>query len=156
MVQLSTTLNLVRAMDAGIKRSSDYVSPIRTYIAGWPMPPHDVLFVGHSLAGGLAQILGASLGRAVVSVSGPGVFYSRLAFGLQRDAVFSHITHVRPEMDPIPAVDKLVGLIQMIPCPAHDSYKCHGLASTLQTVLAACGNPEGRAYQPSTLSSPVS
>jgi hypothetical protein len=156
MVALSSSLNLLRSMGSGLKRSGDYVAPIADYISGWPMPPHNVLFVGHSLAGGLAQILGATLGHPVVSVSGPGVGYSRIAFGLPRDAAYSLVTHLRPEMDPIPAVDKLVGLVQMLPCPAHDSYKCHGLASTLGTILHACGNEAGRAYQPSTLGAPVS
>lgn len=125
---------------------------------------HVPILTGHSLGGGIAQVIGARLGIPVVAFSPPGIGYSALRFGLHNFTDFQQgynvtnkssrvgvevakdlVTVVMPDFDEVPKVDKQVGNVQHIQC--RDKWgaplafdKCHDMRKTACELWRSCGD----------------
>eukprot|EP00928_Gymnodinium_smaydae_P012156 TRINITY_DN1441_c0_g1_i3.p1 TRINITY_DN1441_c0_g1~~TRINITY_DN1441_c0_g1_i3.p1 ORF type:complete len:609 (-),score=73.16 TRINITY_DN1441_c0_g1_i3:256-2082(-) len=102
---------------------------------------------GHSLGGGLAQIVGASLHAQTLVFSPVGVKYSTDRFGIDEEDVSRYVTVVQPRKDPVPRIDKQPGFVQLISCK-HSAFVCHGLVITAGELHATCGDTRGRIMIP--------
>ena len=90
------------------------------------------MVAGHSLGGGLAQIVGAKIGQPAVSFSGPGVLDTRHKFGLSRQLLINSVVNVIPSHDVVPLAGMLGGTVVTWDCH-NDPFVCH------MPMLAPCG-----------------
>lgn len=102
-------------------------------------------FTGHSLGGGLATILGQSMGLPAASFSGPGTHITSgpLALPIARPEL-EYV--VIPALDPVPRTDDHVGTIANINCRSEDPGRCHEIVRTCCELLSSCGDPLGRSF----------
>lgn len=125
--------------------SNYYQAPL-TYLKNNNIPQEDeyLLVVGHSLGGGVAQIVGANvyedISQNVMSfgLSSPGTFYSSKKFGFETESLqFTSVT-VLGERDPVPMTDKHVGLYEKIKCNREVSIDCHGTFQSICEMTNSC------------------
>jgi Lipase (class 3) len=98
---------------------------------------------GHSLGGGMASMLSQMLDVSSVSFSGPGMVISGGSFlppVLKPNLPFTII----PDLDPVPRVDKQVGVVADIRCLTLDPGGCHSVERSTCELLTSCGDPYGR------------
>lgn len=112
------------------------------------------VIVGHSLGGGLAATAGALAKVPTLAISPPGALYSMGRFagrGFDEGGVLSaadyerRVTVIQPFSDPVPMVDKQVGMVQKIECGLAP-VPCHMTTSTLSTLFESCRDPRGRKF----------
>lgn len=90
-----------------------------------------VLIVGHSLGGGIAEILASKFtDEGYVNVysfglSSPGTVFSSRKFGFSVQALDKSSTSLLPRRDPVSAMDMHGGVQQLIECNAKDMLGCH-------------------------------
>lgn len=109
----------------------------------------NIVFVGHSLGGGLAKLVGTQLNTSSISFSGPGLLYTRRKFGLKYGVTNKLVTQVTPRYDPVAKIDVQQGLEQHINCehelaPAGQETKCHAIKLTTCELATSCGDPRKR------------
>uniref|UniRef100_A0A7S1WRZ7 Fungal lipase-type domain-containing protein n=1 Tax=Alexandrium catenella TaxID=2925 RepID=A0A7S1WRZ7_ALECA len=109
-------------------------------------PGDDFVLTGHSLGGGLAQIVAAKLSIPALVWSAPGAEYSATRFGIQVQSLKRNVMVVVPDNDVVPRVDLQGGVVQPIECRTKKgaeefSFKCHSLVKTTCEVWRACGDP---------------
>jgi len=107
-----------------------------------------LILVGHSLGGGLAKLAGIALNNTavIVSISGPGISYSRAKYTETKDTLMETINkrifNIIHDRDIVPWADKQAGLIQQITCPkAFTRLQCHSINPIFCNLLENCGNP---------------
>jgi hypothetical protein len=107
-----------------------------------------LILVGHSLGGGLAKLAGIALNNTavVVSISGPGISYSRAKYSETENTLMETINkrifNIIHDRDIVPWADKQAGLIQQITCPkAFTRLQCHSINPIFCNLLENCGNP---------------
>merc|ERR1712048_1364303 len=85
----------------------------------------DIVLTGHSLGGGVAQVIGSRLGVSTLVFSSPGVGYSVKRFGMLKEdtmnghavqAAESKVVNVVPALDVVPRVDLQIAVTQQIEC----------------------------------------
>eukprot|EP01080_Neovahlkampfia_damariscottae_P007553 gene7553-11876_t len=101
----------------------------------------NIILTGHSLGGGIANIVGAKQKLKAITFSSPGVVFSRYKFGLTEKDINSVNINIIPRNDIVAKVDKQGGLMQYIDCPG-DWLKCHSLFTTLRELIRTCGSDE--------------
>ncbi|CAF2126748.1 unnamed protein product [Rotaria magnacalcarata] len=106
-----------------------------------------LILVGHSLGGGLAQLAGVAMNNtvAIVSISGPGISYSRAKYSETKDILMetidARVFNIIHDRDIVPWADPQVGLVQKITCPKEYSrLQCHYVNPILCNLLKSCGN----------------
>jgi len=108
--------------------------------------PKKLYITGHSLGGGLANVIGALAGIPAITFSSPGLRDS--AFIMQPSPTNSALTRrsitVAPQWDIVPKIDAQSGTLFPIECPYKDASMCHGLDATMCELLSACGDGGGR------------
>eukprot|EP00047_Mylnosiga_fluctuans_P017100 m.58737 g.58737 ORF g.58737 m.58737 type:complete len:748 (-) comp6922_c0_seq2:121-2364(-) len=107
-----------------------YHVPVQEYARS--ISDRNVVIVGHSLGGGLAQVVGATLGLPAVSFSGPGLMESRNKFRLTRQNLVDTVINVIPSHDLVPLAGALGGTVVNWDC-LHDAFACH------MPMVAPCG-----------------
>ena len=109
---------------------------------------HDenIVFVGHSLGGGLAKILGKLVGRQAISLSGPGInaFHSLWKSKGKNKFELTAIDII-PDLDIVPRVDISGGTIYRLLC-LKSPFKCHSKELSLCEPLIICKNPYAKEY----------
>lgn len=103
-----------------------------------------VLLTGHSLGGGISNIVGARNSVRSVGFAPPGVFYQRERFGIDIDSARLNNLAVIMSNDLVPHVDEQVGAVQPIRCPVSGAIACHSMSKHVCAIYYACGDPRGR------------
>jgi len=99
-----------------------------------------VIFVGHSLAGGLAKLMGKKFKKTVFSLSGPGItvfngIFEPDKYNLNFPTTFIDVT---PDMDMVPRIEKSGGTTFRIPCEK-GLGTCHSTAHSICMTSIMCG-----------------
>ncbi|KAJ3367296.1 hypothetical protein GGF31_007639 [Allomyces arbusculus] len=106
-----------------------------------------VVLVGHSLGGAVAQVIGSRLGVPALGVSSPGLGFSYLNFGTTLEKLTEWGTNIVPFSDPVPMCDEQVSTVVHLPCYQSVPSNCHKWRSTLRTLIDLCSgvDPAGNA-----------
>eukprot|EP00931_Biecheleriopsis_adriatica_P089176 TRINITY_DN63343_c0_g1_i1.p1 TRINITY_DN63343_c0_g1~~TRINITY_DN63343_c0_g1_i1.p1 ORF type:complete len:653 (-),score=92.27 TRINITY_DN63343_c0_g1_i1:21-1937(-) len=105
---------------------------------------YDVVVTGHSLGGGIAQILGSQTSSPTLTWSAVGVLYSMRRFGVTESDVIRNIVNVKPQRDAIPNIDVQPGFTQTIDCKHGTIISCHSVRKSGCEIYRGCGDPRGR------------
>ena len=107
---------------------------------------YELLFTGHSLGGGVAQIVASRLKCVAVVFSAPGVVLSRRKFKISLDDIDAFNVNVWAVGDLVPLIDQQSIKAQTIRCsPERMSYHCHSILHTIDEIEGSCGDGgEGR------------
>mmetsp|Transcript_76523 Transcript_76523/g.216352 ORF Transcript_76523/g.216352 Transcript_76523/m.216352 type:complete len:777 (+) Transcript_76523:98-2428(+) len=113
-----------------------------------------LVLTGHSLGGGIAQIVAADLDLPALVFSAPGLVFSARRFGVSVAAAHRSNVVVVPDGDIVPRVDDQAGVVQHIACrekygaPA-SALGCHSLVKTTCELWRVCGDALGRDFSAS-------
>ena len=122
---------------------SHYFSQIENYIKSIKPNRSAILVTGHSLGGGLANIVGAHLRLRSVGISAPGIMFAGGKLGLSTSQIRAWNSNVQPTKDIVPKIDMQGGLNQHIDC--HLSVgQCHSSAVTLCRLIESCGQANNK------------
>ncbi|KAI9221497.1 hypothetical protein BC828DRAFT_397412 [Blastocladiella britannica] len=98
-----------------------------------------VIITGHSLGGGVAQIVGARQGVPALALSSPGLGLSYRMYDIPSLANLTRWgVNIVPFLDPVPMADVQVGTVLSIPCNAAVPTNCHKWRNTLRTLMTLC------------------
>ncbi len=105
---------------------------------------YQLLFTGHSLGGGVAQVVAARLKGVAVVFSAPGLVLSRRKFKINLSDIDSFCINVCPIGDLVPLIDIQGIKAQNIRCSRERlSYHCHSILSTIDEIQGSCsGTPD--------------
>ncbi len=130
----------------------------------------NISVTGHSLGGGLATIVGTSLGLDAIAFSPPGLTQSRFKFvdpylnethpdprragrvvplrprlggGRHTGGAAQHSVNIIPTRDLVPSADYHFGLTQNTICVKTDPLYCHQLELAVCDLLTRCGDGHG-------------
>ncbi|EKE41385.1 hypothetical protein ENU1_057650 [Entamoeba nuttalli P19] len=101
----------------------------------------NVVLAGHSLGGGIANILGGEFGLMSFGISPPGTYLASKNFGTKKKDVPVVARAIIPEKDPIAALGEDGGLQMSIPCDKH-LFSCHSIKSSLCMIGKLCSDNE--------------
>ncbi len=108
-----------------------------------------LMFVGHSLGGGLAKIMGKIKNKQAISLSGPGVtaFVDYWKDEMQGTAKNFELTEIDiiPDMDLVPRVEVSGGTVYRLPCEA-GAFSCHSSKRSLCTAMIMCRDDYRKFY----------
>ncbi|CAE8616795.1 unnamed protein product [Polarella glacialis] len=104
---------------------------------------YDLIITGHSLGGGLAQIVGARVHASAVTWSPVGVLYNMDRFNMTERGVYRNIVDVQPDLDVVPLIDKQPGFTKRIACTA-TTLQCHSVRRSGCELYWICGDARGR------------
>ncbi|KAL7713159.1 Fungal lipase-type domain-containing protein [Entamoeba marina] len=96
-----------------------------------------VVLCGHSLGGGIANIIGSDVELNNIGISPPGIYLGRRSLGLSKQNLMSLTRAIVPERDPVAALGTSAGSTFTIPCYTN-SAKCHDLQNSLCMIGALC------------------
>jgi hypothetical protein len=99
---------------------------------------------GHSLGGGLSQIIASHVDVPALVWSPVGVGYSLDRFNVSKTRIYKRVTAVLPEHDAIVDIDMQLAMTQHILCRSTDPISCHLMSRSLCEMLAMCGDDRGR------------
>lgn len=105
---------------------------------------YDVVVTGHSLGGGMAQIIGADVGVPTLTWSAVGVLYSLDRFRITQDEVIRNVVNIKPMRDVIPQIDIQPGFTQTIDCNSGTIISCHSVRKSGCEIYKDCGDARGR------------
>merc|ERR1719296_528921 len=94
-------------------------------------PASKTIITGHSLGGGIGQVVAARAQLEMVAWAAPGVVYSAMRFGVDTNAA-KHIIAVNPDGDAVSKVDKHAGVVYQLGCLEPDgslgsAATCHSM-----------------------------
>ena len=99
----------------------------------------NIIFVGHSLGGGLAKFFGMKYHKESVSFSGPGI--TPLEFKLKKELNYKYyktnLIDVIPDYDIIPRIETSSGIRYRVLCNK-GFFECHGIERTICQIGATC------------------
>eukprot|EP01062_Namystynia_karyoxenos_P023310 TRINITY_DN19006_c0_g1_i1.p1 TRINITY_DN19006_c0_g1~~TRINITY_DN19006_c0_g1_i1.p1 ORF type:complete len:749 (+),score=159.53 TRINITY_DN19006_c0_g1_i1:130-2376(+) len=125
-------------------RGRTYYAPVEKYIAKLRAEgQREVIIVGHSLGGGLSQIIGARMGIPAVSMSGPGVVTLAHKLGVTRRDIDRYVTSVEPTNDLVPMIGSQGGSRLSVPCD-EVALNCHMPHWVMCELINQCGHPQRR------------
>ncbi|OHS96910.1 hypothetical protein TRFO_02022 [Tritrichomonas foetus] len=144
------TMNAIRkiwaaplAMAKGSTIVSKYVQELDDYYQNVShIFNNNIIFVGHSLGGGLAKLFGHIKGKAAISISGPGITLFQTLYPGKRkdlDSIFSE-ADIIPDGDPIPRVERSAATTYRTLCNK-GAGTCHGILHTICMVGLMCQTP---------------
>eukprot|EP00484_Ammonia_sp_Unknown_P008667 CAMPEP_0197080294 /NCGR_PEP_ID=MMETSP1384-20130603/214060_1 /TAXON_ID=29189 /ORGANISM="Ammonia sp." /LENGTH=315 /DNA_ID=CAMNT_0042519177 /DNA_START=58 /DNA_END=1005 /DNA_ORIENTATION=- len=104
-----------------------------------------IIILGHSLGGGIAQIVAAKLllneeANQVLSfgVASPGTKYSSKKFGFDVNSLHETSISVLPERDLVSQIDVHGGEIQIIKCDGEHALDCHSVETHFCEISENC------------------
>jgi len=108
-------------------------------------PTDKLVFTGHSLGGGIAQIVAAQLRQPAVVFSPPGMVYSAYKFDVDVQIAHRNTFVVMPDLDVVPRVDLQAGIVQHVDCRDKNGSsplptECHSLQKTTCELWRVCGD----------------
>jgi len=110
-----------------------------------------LILTGHSLGGGIAQLIGSVEGIRTVTFSpvGQAVTQSRFTGSLSRRdlPVANTAVSIVPSGDIVPKIDEQLGVSQRIACTAINPITCHSLWQTACELYRQCGDPRNRSVE---------
>jgi lipase ATG15 len=121
-----------------------YQRSIRDWMADSPVPDNGtVVYVGHSLGGGLAKLFAYEDTCPVISVSGPGIEVLMTTFSpdnpvVTNDVIVAAQAELIPDNDIVPRIEASTGVKFRILCN-QGLIKCHEATRTLCMVGIMCG-----------------
>jgi len=145
------------AMNNYLDDVSEYVNGIlpdwHDYVYDTDHNTDEVMMIGHSLGGGLANLVASKeYGQYMdynvppratsFGISPVGTAYSSYKFGFSWEAVTATETSVWAERDIVPMVDKHMGLYEIIPCTQTSFLQCHSVLTTLCQLWRQCTLPK--------------
>jgi len=112
----------------------------------------NVVLTGHSLGGGIAQIIANRLDLPAVVFSSPGIIYSAQSLQLSLETAERGTVVVVPDADVVPRVDLQAGAVQRIACRTPDGQglsaaSCHSLQRTTCELWRTCGDEADRDFR---------
>jgi len=122
-----------------------YYHPVLQYVS--KIKNRNVIIVGHSLGGAIAQIVGARLEQTAFAFSAPGIFYTRRKVGVSLQNIEKYTINIVPFKDPVTKIDKHGGLVQQIMCREKNPAECHSITLTMCELWRSC--------RPSTVAPPL-
>jgi len=140
----------------------DYVvgilPPWQSYVSNPLANTDEVMMIGHSLGGGIANIIASKEYQQYIKskvppritsfgVSPVGTVYSSKKFGFSWQAVTVTETSVWAQWDIIPKVDRHMGLYEVIPCMQASFIRCHSVLNTLCQLWRQCSLPKSALRQ---------
>ncbi|KAI9183667.1 hypothetical protein H9P43_004585 [Blastocladiella emersonii ATCC 22665] len=93
-----------------------YYEPVTDLVADLVARNRTVVMAGHSLGGGIAQIVAAKKGVPAMALSSPGLGLSYLNYNVTADAIARWSFNVVPFKDPVPMLDSQISTLMHIPC----------------------------------------
>ena len=100
---------------------------------------NNIIFIGHSLGGGLAKFFGLKYHKESVSFSGPGI--TPLEFKLKDELHYKYfktnLIDVIPDYDTIPRIETSAGIRYRVLCNK-GFFECHGIERTICQMGATC------------------
>ena len=100
---------------------------------------NNIIFIGHSLGGGLAKFFGLKYHKESVSFSGPGI--TPLEFMLKDELNYKYfktnLIDVIPDYDTIPRIETSAGIRYRVLCNK-GFFECHGIERTICQMGATC------------------
>ena len=100
---------------------------------------NNIIFVGHSLGGGLAKYFGLKYHKESISFSGPGI--TPLEFKLKEELKYKYfktnLIDVIPDYDIIPRIETTAGIRYRVLCNK-GFFECHGIERTVCQMGATC------------------
>ena len=100
---------------------------------------NNIIFIGHSLGGGLAKFFGLKYHKESVSFSGPGI--TPLEFKLKDELNYKYfktnLIDVIPDYDAIPRIETSAGIRYRVLCNK-GFFECHGIERTICQMGATC------------------
>ena len=130
----------------------NYDGPVYDYIKNEVIPIRNdsyVIITGHSLGGGLSQIVAARLYNdgysnndniMSFSISSPGTLYTSKKFGFSVDSLDKTSVSLLPRRDIVSTVDVHGGIIQMIECDAKQIFSCHSAQTSFCEMYQQCSD----------------
>jgi len=111
-----------------------------------------VVITGHSLGGGIAQIMANRLAVPAVVFSAPGIIFSAAHFNVSLETAEHETVVVEPDEDLVPRVDEQAGPVQRIACRKLDGTEghpqdCHSLKRTTCELWRVCGDAADRDFR---------
>ena len=104
----------------------------------------NVVMVGHSLGGGLAQIVGVRHNFTTFSFSGPGIKMSHRKFNIRDvESIDQLVVSIQPERDVVPMIDIQSLNVNHISCKK-STLDCHSMTRTICELVTQCGDIRGR------------
>lgn len=131
---------------------SDIYSPWDIYVKDIHSVGDQVMTIGFSLGGGLANIVASKEYAQYMEwkvpprttsygISPVGTIYSSRKFGFDWHAVTATETSIWTEFDIVPLIDRHMGLHQVIPCLQTSFTRCHSIVNTLCQLWGKCSLP---------------
>ena len=100
---------------------------------------NNIIFIGHSLGGGLSKFFGLKYHKESVSFSGPGI--TPLEFKLKDELNYKYfktnLIDVIPDYDTIPRIETSAGIRYRVLCNK-GFFECHGIERTICQMGATC------------------
>lgn len=106
-----------------------------------------LVLTGHSLGGGVAQLIGASEGISALGFSPVGATSATYRVGLSHAEapIESNAVAIVPWGDVVPLlIDMQTGVVQYISCNTFNVVRCHDLRRAACEIYRRCGDPRGR------------
>jgi len=107
---------------------------------------YELIVTGHSLGGGLAQIVAGQLNVEAVGWSPVGVLYDLAHFELDLYMSMRNVFNIVPEKDEVPRTDVQIGASQDIACSSRSRVACHSMDRTACELIMSCGDARGRTH----------
>jgi len=102
----------------------------------------DVIVVGHSLGGALANIIGNIYQLQNFGLSPPGTAYGGEIYDFDDVDVTKYMHAVVPQRDPVASLGSTHGTVIHIPCDEPKSLSCHYLTTTICKISSICGQDQ--------------
>jgi len=102
----------------------------------------NVIVVGHSLGGALANVIGTSLSVDNYAISPPGISYGGKVYGFTESQMSRYMHSVVPQRDPVAALGFTSGNVVNIPCYEPKSLDCHWAQTTICTLSRLCNEDQ--------------
>jgi lipase ATG15 len=103
-----------------------------------------LVLVGHSLGGAVAQIVGSHLGIPALGFSSPGLVLSRKKFGLSMKELNRFSTTVISSDDLVPMIGGHTGELHHIECTTTTRELCHAMEMILASMWNDCSSIRNR------------
>ncbi|EDR29580.1 hypothetical protein, conserved [Entamoeba dispar SAW760] len=100
-----------------------------------------IILTGHSLGGGMANILGSKMGLVSFGVSPPGTYLGRKSFEMNQKDITKYAQAIIPERDLVSSLGMSGGSQIHIPCYEH-TLDCHGIDNSICVIGALCHDTE--------------
>eukprot|EP00812_Abedinium_dasypus_P015845 NODE_950_length_1298_cov_455.081255.p1 GENE.NODE_950_length_1298_cov_455.081255~~NODE_950_length_1298_cov_455.081255.p1 ORF type:complete len:199 (+),score=42.90 NODE_950_length_1298_cov_455.081255:3-599(+) len=109
-------------------------------------PNDNIVLTGHSLGGGIAQVVAARRKLPALVFSAPGMLYNARRFGINIQAAKRLVMVIQPESDIVPMVDVQPGMVQRIECRDRNEASmqlqpvaCHDIVKSTCEIWRVCG-----------------